>query len=125
VTSPRETVEAARAALLAGPPAGYVGAVPLGLHVEDPFLSPERAGARSALIRDPDPAFVAGWTPDGGVRIVTWRRASGALALIGGSLGAGSSVAIRHTARPRQARAAFDAGAGRTLLQRDAGARSS
>ena len=114
VTSPRETVEAARAAVLAGPPAGYLGAVPLGLHVEGPFISPERAGAHDPrLIRDPDPAFAAEWRPDGGVRIVTLApERPGALEMIQELVGRGVVVSIGHTAATAgQARAAFDAGA--------------
>jgi len=114
VTAPRETVEAARAALLTGPPAGYAGAVPLGLHVEGPFLSPERFGAHDPLlIRDPEPAFVEGWTPAGGVRIVTLApERPGALGLIEALVGRGVVVAIGHTAATaEEARAGFDAGA--------------
>lgn len=113
VTSTRETVEAARTALLAGPPAGYAGALPLGLHVEGPFLSPDRAGAHdSRLIRDPDVGFVDGWDPAGGVRLVTLApERPGALPLIEELVGRGVIVAIGHTsASADQARAAFDAG---------------
>src|SRR6185436_13485821 len=40
VTSPLATIDAARRVLVAGPPDGWAGAVPLGLHVEGPFLHP-------------------------------------------------------------------------------------
>ena len=44
VSSPAEAVVAAQAALVAGPPDGYRGALPLGLHLEGPFLNPDRRG---------------------------------------------------------------------------------
>jgi N-acetylglucosamine-6-phosphate deacetylase len=71
VTSAPGSVEAALAAF-ARPDASTRGAVPLGLHVEGPFLSPARAGAHDpALLRDPDLDEVRRWAADGGVRILT------------------------------------------------------
>ncbi len=72
VSAPPGVAEAARSALLAGPPDGYAGATPLGLHVEGPFLSPARHGAHDpAVLREPDPALVADWSPATGIRMVT------------------------------------------------------
>ena len=48
VTSPLATVAEAQSVLQAGPPPGYVGARPLGLHLEGPFLNP----AKRVLIPD-------------------------------------------------------------------------
>lgn len=71
VTSPRGSVETALDALTERPAEGP-GAVPLGLHVEGPFLAPERAGAHDpALLRDPDLDEVQAWVRRGGVRILT------------------------------------------------------
>lgn len=114
VTAPREVTEAARAVIAAGPPPGYAGARPLGLHVEGPFLAPSRHGAHDpGLLRDPDAAFVEGWSPDAGVRIVTLApELAGGLELIRLLVGRGVVVAIGHTdASQAEARAAFDAGA--------------
>ena len=45
ITSDSATRDDALAALAAGPPAGWSGAVPLGLHFEGPMIAPTRAGA--------------------------------------------------------------------------------
>lgn len=45
ITSPQETVAAAQAVIAQGPPAAFGGAVPLGLHLEGPFLNPLKKGA--------------------------------------------------------------------------------
>ena len=67
VTSPRGTVERALAAL-AGP---SEGATPLGLHVEGPFISPQRLGVHDpALRRDPDLGEIRDWLA-GGARMIT------------------------------------------------------
>lgn len=72
VTSPLATIEAAQATLMAGPPAAWSGARPLGLHLEGPFLNPARKGAHNpAYLRLPDPAIIGGWRPENGVRLVT------------------------------------------------------
>ena len=64
VTSPLATIEAARRVLAAGPPDGWAGAVPLGLHVEGPFLDPTHRGAHDpALLQPPSLDAVAGWSP--------------------------------------------------------------
>jgi N-acetylglucosamine-6-phosphate deacetylase len=114
VTAPREVTEAALAVIAAGPPAGYRGAHPLGLHVEGPFLAPSRRGAHDPrFLREPDPAFVEGWSAAGGVGIVTLApELPGAVALIRELVGRGVVVAVGHTdATEAETRAAFDAGA--------------
>ncbi len=114
VTAPPGTVERAQEVVAAGPPAGYRGAIPLGLHVEGPFLSPERNGAHDpGLLRDPDPAFVAGWSPESGVVMVTIApELPGALGLIADLVGRGVVVSLGHSAATfEQGRAGIDAGA--------------
>jgi N-acetylglucosamine-6-phosphate deacetylase len=114
VTTTRENVEAARATLNAGPPPGYSGARALGLHVEGPFLAPTRHGAHDpSLLLGPDAAFVDGWSPEEGVRLVTLApELPGAIGLIELLVSRGVVVAIGHTdASAEEARAGFDAGA--------------
>ena len=114
VSSPREVVETARRTVLAGPPAGYVGPRALGLHVEGPFIAASRVGAHDpSQRRDPDPAYVEGWSPTAGVRIVTLApELPGALALTRELVRRGIVVSIGHTAATAaEAQAGIDAGA--------------
>jgi N-acetylglucosamine-6-phosphate deacetylase len=72
VSSPLATVAAAQALWQAGPPAGWSGAQPMGLHLEGPFLNPAKKGAHNPVhLRLPDPASIGDWRPDRGVRLVT------------------------------------------------------
>jgi N-acetylglucosamine-6-phosphate deacetylase len=111
VTSPRGTVEAALAALPAA--AAPDAAVPLGLHVEGPFISPRRLGAHDpAARRDPNLDEIREWL-GGGVRMLTLAPelpgGLGALELIAT---AGAIGAIGHTdADAATAARAIDAGA--------------
>ena len=89
------------------------GAVPIGLHIEGPFLAPARAGAhRAEHLRLPDRAEAAGWTPDAGVRMVTLApELAGALELIAELAARNVVVAAGHTdADAATGRAAVDAG---------------
>jgi N-acetylglucosamine-6-phosphate deacetylase len=89
------------------------GAIPIGLHVEGPFLSPARAGAhRPEQLRPPDATEASGWTPKAGVRIVTLApELPGALDLVGELAARGVVVAAGHTdADAATGRAAVDAG---------------
>ena len=87
-----------------------------GIHLEGPWLSPQRCGAHQpALMRDPDPAEIdavlrAG---DGAIRMVTIApERTGAIAAIEQLTSSGVVVAVGHTeATYDQARAAIDAGA--------------
>lgn len=72
ITSPPATIAEARQVLAAGPPTGYAGAVPLGLHLEGPMLSPRRCGAHDPThIRAPRPDIIDHWSPADGVRVAT------------------------------------------------------
>lgn len=112
VTSPRGTVERALDAVGAAVGAGVPVAV--GLHVEGPHLSPRRAGAHDpALLRDPDPAEIAGWLASGSLRIVTLApERAGVMDAIEQLIAGGVVVSIGHTDAdaPTTARA-IDAGA--------------
>jgi N-acetylglucosamine-6-phosphate deacetylase len=116
VSAPLEVAERARGALLAGPPEGYAGATPLGLHLEGPFLSPERVGAHDPaalrLPNDVDRSVVAGWSPDSGVRMLTLApELPGALELVRELTNHGVVVSAGHSSASwDEARAGFDAG---------------
>lgn len=72
ITAPPACIRAAQRVLAGGPPAGWSGAVPLGLHLEGPMLNPTRKGAHNpAYLRLPTPELVATWSPDSRVRLVT------------------------------------------------------
>ncbi|HPK71338.1 MAG TPA: amidohydrolase family protein, partial [Vicinamibacterales bacterium] len=114
ITSPLEQVAAGRKVVTDGRPAGYRGAVPLGLHVEGPFLNPKRKGAHNAnYLRLPSLDAVADWSPATGVRLVTLApELPGALDVIRALTARGVAVSIGHSdATFDQAVAGFDAGA--------------
>ncbi len=67
-----DRVDEAVAVLAAGPPPGWVGAVPLGLHLEGPFLHPDRVGAhRLTSLRPPTPDALVGLRSDRDIVMVT------------------------------------------------------
>jgi N-acetylglucosamine-6-phosphate deacetylase len=113
VTSPRETVVRALAVLAAGPPPGWVGARPLGLHLEGPMIAPARRGAHAAeYVVPPDRSVIRGWSARTGVALVTLApELPGAIPLIRELAAGGVVVAAGHTdADARIARAAVAAG---------------
>lgn len=97
VTSPRGTVDRALDAVRGD--AGAGSPVALGLHVEGPQLSQARAGAHDpSLLRDPDPAEIAGWLATGGVRMVTLApERDGAIGAIEQLVAGGAVASIGHT----------------------------
>jgi N-acetylglucosamine-6-phosphate deacetylase len=99
VSSPAADVAHAQAVIAGGPPEGYRGAIPLGLHLEGPFLSPAAAGAHDpAWLRAPDPDVARAWTPAAGVRLVTLApELPGALEVIGILAANGVVVAAGHS----------------------------
>jgi N-acetylglucosamine-6-phosphate deacetylase len=113
VTSPLAAVAAAQAVIQAGPPPGYLGAMPLGLHLEGPFLNPAKRGAHDAsLMRVPSLPAVADWSPAQGVRQVTLApELPGALEVIQALSQRGVLVSAGHSlADYDQARAGLAAG---------------
>lgn len=114
VTSTPDVIARAQRALADGPPAGWSGATPLGLHLEGPFLSPDAAGAHPLdLLRAPDVAEATTWSPRSGVRLVTMApELDGALDVIEALVGNDVVVSIGHSqATAAQVDAAIDAGA--------------
>ncbi len=114
ITSPPETVRQAQAVLRAGPPAGWVGARPLGLHLEGPFLNPGKKGAHNpAYLRLPTPEDVTSWSVGEGVRLVTLApELPGASEVIAALAGRGVVISAGHSlATVDEAAAGFDAGA--------------
>jgi N-acetylglucosamine-6-phosphate deacetylase len=105
---------AALAAFRAGPPPGWAGAVPLGLHFEGPMLAASRKGAHpERWLVPPSAAVIDGWSRAGGVLLVTLApELPGALEVIRTLVARGVLVSIGHTdASAAQVAAAVDAGA--------------
>jgi len=72
ISSPDETIQHAQAVLQNGPPSNYQGARALGLHLEGPYLNPEKSGAHEpSNLRLPDPKVYGQWNPSTQVRMVT------------------------------------------------------
>ena len=114
ITSPPAVPRSAQEVLLDGPPSGWTGARPLGLHLEGPFLNPGKKGAHNpAYLRPPSRAAVAEWSPATGVRLVTLApELSGALDAIRDLSDRGVIVSAGHSlATYDEAMAGFDAGA--------------
>ncbi|HZQ82962.1 MAG TPA: N-acetylglucosamine-6-phosphate deacetylase [Gaiellaceae bacterium] len=111
ITSPEEQVLAAMSQV----PVDDLGRPRiLGMHLEGPFLSPNRLGTHEASARrDPDPALLERLLDAGPVRLMTLApELPGAEALIDRLLERGVVVAVGHTdAIAAQAHAAFDRGA--------------
>ncbi|MBE2222057.1 MAG: N-acetylglucosamine-6-phosphate deacetylase [Anaerolineae bacterium] len=72
ITSPRSQIEKAQGVMQNGRSANFQGAEPLGLHLEGPFLNPQKKGAHNpAYIRQPDLSWIADWSPETAVSLVT------------------------------------------------------
>lgn len=113
ITSPLEKIAAGQKVLDQGRPRQFKGAVPLGLHLEGPFLNPQKKGAHNpSYLRQPDGAAAAEWSPATGVRMVTLApELPGALALVRSLTGRGVLVSAGHSAATfDEAKAGFDAG---------------
>jgi len=112
VTCPLTQIEQARQ-IVQDRPASFQGAEPLGLHIEGPFLNPQKKGAHNAkYLRNPDPALVEDWSVTNGVRLVTVApELPNAVAIIKALAAQGVIVSAGHTmATLDQANAGFAAG---------------
>lgn len=98
VTCPLERIDAALRVLRNRPP-DFQGAEPLGLHLEGPFLNPQKKGAHNAAyMRHPDSALVPHWSRANGVALVTLApELPGALALVEELATQGIVVSMGHT----------------------------
>jgi N-acetylglucosamine-6-phosphate deacetylase len=72
ISSPPEITRKAQACLQKGPPNGYHGARVIGLHLEGPYLNPEKYGAHNPdHLCQPQPEVYDHWSPASFVRLVT------------------------------------------------------
>ena len=118
ITSPLTAVAAAQEVITNSPPTGFRGAAPLGLHLEGPFLHPDKKGAHNPqYLRLPaetavDDQMMAEWSIENGVKLVTLApELDGALDLVRLLTARGIVVSTGHsTATFAQAQAAFDVG---------------
>lgn len=114
ITSAPEARARALAVLADGPPPGWAGAVPLGLHFEGPMIAPGRKGAHPPQwLVPPSLGVVEGWSREAGVAMVTLApELPGALEIIRTLVGRGVIVSVGHTeATTAQVAAAVAAGA--------------
>lgn len=114
ITSDPAARAQALATLAGGPPAGWVGAEPLGLHFEGPMIAPTRKGAHPEhWLRPPSLALVDGWSRETGVLMATIApELPGALDVIERLTAEGVVVSVGHTAAGTdQVLAAVEAGA--------------
>ena len=72
ITAPFETIAQAQNTVLSARPGTYRGAEPLGLHIEGPFLNPQKKGAHNpAHLQQPNLTAISNWNPAQAVRLVT------------------------------------------------------
>ncbi len=112
ITAPLERYDAARHVLKNRPP-NFRGAEPLGLHVEGPFLNPQKKGAHNpAYLREPNSDAVKHWTRENGVWLVTLApELPNALSLVEELATQGIIVSMGHTmATLAEANAGYSAG---------------
>lgn len=113
VTAPLEVSDQAMKVIKEGRSPNYLGAEPLGLHLEGPFLNPKKKGAHSPLyLQLPAPEKINHWTAQNGVRLVTLApELPRALELVKKLCDQGVVVSAGHSmANYAQALSGFEAG---------------
>jgi N-acetylglucosamine-6-phosphate deacetylase len=97
--SPDQSQIEAMQKALAHRPDDYVGAEPLGIHLEGPILAPTRAGIHDRTRLQPaDPSVIAGWASEAGIALVTLApELPGALGIIATLTDAGVVVSGGHS----------------------------
>jgi len=113
ITSPLKVFAAGQRVVTQDPPVGFLGAFPLGLHIEGPFLNPERKGAHNATYLQPaNLEAYADLSPQTGVRLVTLApELPGAMDIAADLIERGVVVSAGHSmASYEQATTAFDIG---------------
>lgn len=113
VTSPPSAFQQAIEVWKGGPPPGWRGAIPLGLHFEGPFLNPKKKGAHNPqYLQQPNVSLITDWSLNNGVRLVTLApELPGAFGLAQTLLDRGITLAIGHSfATYEEAIAAFERG---------------
>lgn len=100
VSATSDRIATAQQVLMEGPPPLYVGAMPIGLHVEGPFLAPERRGTHPVnRLAFPGEVDTSSWSRDAGIVLVTLApELPGALDLAGNLMERGVVLAAGHTA---------------------------
>ena len=114
ITSAPDARTRALDVLRAGPPPGWRGADPLGLHFEGPMIAPARKGAHPPQwLVAPSLELVESWSPETGVAMVTLApELPGALDVIRVLTARGVLVSVGHTeATTAQVECAVAAGA--------------
>jgi N-acetylglucosamine-6-phosphate deacetylase len=114
ITSDPRVPARALEVLAGGPPPGWAGAAPLGLHLEGPMLAPARKGAHpEEWLRPPSLDLVAAWSREAGVAMVTLApELPHALDVIEALVDRGVVVSVGHTAATAaEVAAAVEAGA--------------
>jgi N-acetylglucosamine-6-phosphate deacetylase len=113
ISAPPEVIRKAQAVLHQGPPDGYRGARVIGLHLEGPFINPEKRGAHNPVyINLPKPEDYNHWSPASDVRLVTLApELPGALTAVQTLSKHGVIVSAGHSqADLNQSQAGFEAG---------------
>jgi len=113
ISSPPKTILNAQAVVQKGPPASYHGARVIGLHLEGPYLNPEKHGAHNPdYLRLPEPEIYGHWSPATFVRLVTLApELPGAINAVQTLIKHGVVVSAGHSqASLSQSQAGFEAG---------------